>query len=75
MSNNLWPSQQVSTRKAGKSSYRAQPIKMDWTSGFLMMAFVLLMVVGVAAGAYHFVLEPMLAHMTSVVDTFPTLRK
>ena len=69
MSNNLWPSQQTSTSRATKSTYKAQPIKTEWTSGILMFAFVILMVAGLALAAYTFAIVPFMEQVQTIQDS------
>lgn len=68
MSNNLWPSQQVSTSRSTKSTVKPMKVRMDWASANIMLVFVLLLVGGLAFGAYQFLVLPAVDHVQSVFD-------
>ena len=72
MSNNqLWPSQMTSTTRATKSSFKAQPYKTDWMSGFTILLIVILMAATVAGGLYFLVLEPLFSQLQAVTGSLP----
>jgi hypothetical protein len=71
MSNQIWPSSQPSSQKASKSTYRPEKHKTDWVSGWLVMAFVVLTVVAVGGGLYHFALAPFFEQLQAFTDSLP----
>jgi hypothetical protein len=71
VSNKIWPSQQISRGKASRSTFKGQSLRTDWLTGWLMTGFCLLLVVGLGAVVYQFVLVDFFAQLQALTDSLP----